>query len=117
MKNDTYNGRWEAANDEQTSTEVVELAIAGVAVTGSISTLERGYFSGRVTVKDVLEIQGTVDGDQLKIRFWDVQRGESAAQSGSFSIRNGYLVLRAGAREYGYARPGTPLVQSAENSG
>jgi hypothetical protein len=112
----TFNGRWEAANDDQTITEVVELAIAGAAVSGSISTLERGYFSGRVTVKNVLEVQGRVDGDRLNVRLGDAQSGDSEARPGVFSIRNGYLVLQIGAREYGYARPGTPLVQSAENS-
>jgi hypothetical protein len=113
---DTFGGRWEAANDDQTTTEVVELAVAGNSVTGNISTLERGYFSGRVTVKDVLQVQGSLEGDRFTVRLWDAQRGGSDAQSGSFTLRHGYLVLRIGAREYGYARPGTPLVQSAEDS-
>lgn len=113
---DAFSGRWEAANDDQTTTEVVELAVSNSSVSGSISTLERGYFSGRVTVKDVLQFQGSLDGDRLNIRLWDAQRSESDAQSGSFTLRHGYLVLRIGPREYGYARPGTPLVQSAENS-
>jgi hypothetical protein len=113
---DAFGGRWEAASDDQTSTEVVELAVSSTSVNGSITTLERGYFSGRVTVKDALHLRGSLDGDGFGVRVWDVQRNESDAQSGSLSLRNGYLVLRIGEREYGYARPGTPLVQSAENS-
>jgi hypothetical protein len=113
---DAFGGRWEAVNDDQTTTEVVELAISSHSVSGSINTLERGYFSGRVTVKDVLHLHGSVEGAQLRIRVWDAQGSDSNAQTGSFSLRNGYLVLRIGQREYGYARPGTPLVQSAENS-
>jgi hypothetical protein len=113
---DAFAGRWEAANDDQTTTEVVELSISSNSVSGSITTLERGYFSGRITVKDVLHLQGALEGAQLVIRFWDAQGSEANAQAGRFTLRNGYLVLQIGQREYGYARPGTPLVQSAENS-
>lgn len=113
---DEFGGRWEAANEDQTSTEVVELAISGTSVSGTVATLERGYFSGRVTVKDALQFRGTLQGAQLTIRIWDAQGRESDAQSGSFALRSGYLVLRIGPREYGYARPGVPLVQNGENS-
>ena len=95
---------------------MIELAASSTGVSGSITTLERGYFSGRVTVKDALQLRGSLESDGFAVRVWADQQSESDARSGTLFLRNGYLVLRMGQREYGYARPGTPLVQSAEGS-
>ena len=111
-----FAGRWEATSDDGTSQEVVELTAEGSAVTGTLTVLEHGYFSRRTTVKQQLAIRGTVQGGVLQLRIWDAEGSADNAASGTGRLRGEYLVLRAGESESGYARPGTPLVRSAEGS-
>src|SRR5688572_16494860 len=54
-----FVGSWEAVSDDGTNTETAELELADGAVTGVIRSLERGYYSGRVTVNAEVILRGT----------------------------------------------------------
>jgi len=112
----SFAGRWEAASDDGTAQEVVEIAADGGTVTGTLTVLEHGYYSRRTSVKRRLALRGTLRGGTLQLRIWDAEGSPNDAVAGSARLRGEYLVLRAGEGESGYARPGTPLVRSAEGS-
>ncbi len=111
-----FVGRWEAISDDGTAQEVVELTASGNTVSGTVTSLERGYYSGRVTVKQQAMVRGTLRGGKLDLKVWDAQGAAENAVSGTGYRRGEYLVLRVGEGETGYARPGAPLVRSAEGS-
>jgi hypothetical protein len=113
VKAQAFAGRWEAMSDDGTQIEVVELDIAGDDVRGVATTVERGYYSGRVTVKSRMRIAGVLRDGRVALRIGDGQ-GRTVEALGL--LRGEYLVLRAGEQESGYARPGRPLVTSAEGS-
>lgn len=106
-------GRWQSVSDDGTQMEVVELQLAGQQVRGLVTIAERGYFSGRTTVRGQLQLAGTVRDGALDLTLGD---GSGAATRATGSLRGEYLVLRSGDRESSYARPGRSLVTSAEGS-
>ncbi|GLC25426.1 hypothetical protein [Roseisolibacter agri] len=109
-------GRWEATSDDGTSQEVVELQVAGGAVSGTVTVLSRGYFSGRTTVENRLLLRGTVQGGAVRLRLWPAD-GAPAQGVDVTAVRRGeYLVFAGRGPESGYARPGTPLVREAGGS-
>lgn len=110
-----FAGQWEQWSEDRTTGEVVELTANGNAVSGTITAIERGYYSGHTTVKGRVNLQGTVRNGVLEFRT-SIQGG-GAGPTGVARRRGDYLVLRAGGgEETGYARPGAPLVRSAERS-
>jgi len=112
-----FVGSWEAVSDDGTQTETAELELVDGAFTGIIRTLERGYYSGRVTVTAEAHLRGTSRGGGLDVRAWDAQRGsEENAVAGRAVRRSDFLILRIGDGETGYARPGVAIVRSAEGS-
>jgi hypothetical protein len=112
-----FAGSWEAVSDDGTNIETAELAVAGEVVTGTIQSLERGYYSGRVTVTAEAQIRGTPGKGGLDLEAWPLTNGErGAAVRGRGIIRDKYLILRVGDGESSYARPGVSLVESAEGS-
>ncbi|HKY96606.1 MAG TPA: hypothetical protein VJL35_02015 [Gemmatimonadaceae bacterium] len=112
-----FAGSWEAVSDDGTNIETAEFAVAGDAVTGTIRSLERGYYSGRVTVTAEVQIRGTPAKGGLDLEAWPLNDGErGAGVRGRGIIRDKYLILRVGDGESSYARPGVSLVQSAEGS-
>ena len=111
-----FVGRWEATSDDGTEQELVELTASGNTVSGTVTSLERGYYSGRVTVKQQAMVRGTLRGGKLDLKVWDAQGAAENGVSGTGYRRGEYLVLQIGEGETGYARPGTPLVRSAEGS-
>jgi hypothetical protein len=114
---EAFAGLWEAVSDDGTSIETAELEISGQIVTGAIRSAERGYFSGRVTVNAEVSIRGTPRAGGLDLRAWNTQNGSAESAVTGRAVRRGeYLILRIGDGETGYARPGTPIVQSAEGS-
>ncbi|HUQ20505.1 MAG TPA: hypothetical protein VM099_12900 [Gemmatimonadaceae bacterium] len=114
---EAFAGSWESVSDDGTNTETAELEVSDGIVSGTLRTLERGYYSGRVTVKAEVSIRGTPRAGGLDLLVWDPQEGTSDnAVKGRAVLRDDYLILRAGNGETGYARHGVPLVRSAENS-
>jgi hypothetical protein len=111
-----FAGRWELTSDDGTSQEVVEITPSGDGVTGTVTSLEHGYFSGRTTVKRQVALRGTLRDGALQLRVWDAEGSPGDAVAGTAYLRGEYLVLRAGESESGYARPGVPLVRGAEGS-
>jgi len=114
---DDFAGSWEAVSEDGTSMETAEIEIDDGAAVGILKSLERGYFSGRVTVKAQAAMRGTLDRGVLVLRVWDTENGsEASAVSGRAFRRGEYLVVQAGSGETSYAREGVPLVGSAEGS-
>jgi hypothetical protein len=112
-----FTGSWEAVSDDGTNTETAELEISDGMITGIVRSLERGYYSGRVTVNAEVAVRGTPRGGGLDLRAWNAQNGNSEnAVAGRAVKRGDYLILRIGDGETGYARPGVPVVRSAEGS-
>jgi hypothetical protein len=113
-----FAGRWEAVSDDGTDLHVAELSAGGAAVSGIMSRLERGYFSGRVEVKEQLELTGSVrDGTLEFTGTLTTADGDVVPAVAGRAIRRGeYLVLRVGAYEVGLAPPGVPLVRGGETS-
>lgn len=111
---DDFSGAWEFTTDDNTYTERLELTISSGRVRGSFTALRRGYFSNRVSTEAELRVEGAAHDGRLDLRMIDPSSGN--AVSAQARRRGAYLVLRGGGRETGYARPGTPLVQSAEGS-
>jgi hypothetical protein len=114
---EAFTGSWEAVSDDGTNTESAELEISDGIVAGTIRSLERGYYSGRVTVTAEVALRGTPRAGGLDLRAWDAQKGTPEnAVTGRAGRRGEYLILRIGDGETGYARPGVPVVRSAEGS-
>jgi len=111
-----FAGRWEAASDDGTNQEVVELAAAGGEVSGTLTVFEHGYFSNRTKVVREIAVRGSLRQGALALQAWDAEAGPASAVSGSAMRRGDYLVLRIGSGESSYARPGVELVRSAEGS-
>lgn len=112
-----FAGSWEAVSDDGTQTETAEFELVDGALTGIIRTLERGYYSGRVTVTAEAHLRGISRGGGLDVRAWDSQSGsDENAVTGRAVRRGDFLILRIGDGETGYARPGVAIVRSAEGS-
>lgn len=109
-----FNGAWEFVSDDGTTGERLELSVTDDRVRGQLTAYRRGYFSGRTTTDASLRIEGVLRGDRLDLRLSDPSTGNTITAQAT--RRDAYLVLRSAGRETGYARPGTPLVQSADAS-
>jgi len=114
---EAFAGSWEAVSDDGTTTETAELEISDGMVTGVVRSLERGYYSGRVTVEAEVAVRGSPRRGGLDLRAWDAQNGSPQTAVTGRAVRRGeYLILRIGDGETSYARPGVPIVRSAEGS-
>lgn len=114
---EAFAGSWEAVSDDGTNTETAEFELSDGGVNGILKSLERGYYSGRVTVTAEVAVQGTPRAGGLDLRAWNTQTGSPEnAVSGRAMMRGEYLILRIGDGETDYARPGVPLIRSAESS-
>ncbi len=114
---DAFAGRWESVSDDGTSSEVVELAVAGNAVSGTLTASETGYYSGRETVTGEIALRGRLERGALVIEAQDLAEGAAAAPVAGSAMRRGeFLVLRIGNGESSFGRPGVALVESAEHS-
>ncbi|MGK2962657.1 MAG: hypothetical protein ACSLFK_11000 [Gemmatimonadaceae bacterium] len=112
-----FAGSWEAASDDGTNIETAEIEVSGLTVTGLLRSLERGYYSGRVTVTAEVAFRGTPRAGGLDLQAWDTGSGSpESAIAGRATRRGEYLVLQIGDGGTSYARPGRPLVVSAEGS-
>jgi hypothetical protein len=112
-----FVGSWEAVSDDGTNSETAKLELADGAVTGIIRSLERGYYSGRVTVNSEVSLRGTPRDGRLDVRAWNAQSGNPENAVAGRAVRRGdFLILQIGDGETGYARPGIPVVRSAEGS-
>ena len=111
-----FAGRWQFASPDGTHEEVVELTVRGTEVTGEASSLEHGYFSRRTTVNGRFLMRGSLANGALQLRVWTADGSPNDAAPAVGRLRGEYLVLRTGANETGYARPGRSLVQRADGS-
>jgi hypothetical protein len=111
-----FVGQWEMANDDKTNIETLELSQSGDVISGTLRTIERGYFSGKLTLKQVLHLRGAFKGDTVELRAWNSNGSEAQSVPGLAKMRGEFLVLRIGSGESVYARPGSSLVESAANS-
>jgi hypothetical protein len=112
-----FAGSWEAVSDDGTNIETAELEVAGDVVSGTLRSLERGYYSRRVTVTAEVQIRGTPGKGGLDLEAWPVTDGERGQSvRGRAMIRDKYLIVRVGDGESSYAREGVSVVQSAEGS-
>jgi hypothetical protein len=114
---DDYGGSWESISDDGTSIETADIETSNGTASGLLKSVQRGYFSGRTSVNARIALSGRMRAGALDIRLWDADQGESAGTMNGRAFRRGeYLIIRANNREAGYARPGVPLVKSAEGS-
>ena len=112
-----FAGSWEAVSDDGTNSETAEFQIENGAATGTLRSLERGYYSGRVTVTAEISFRGTPQSGGLDLLAWNSGNGNPETGTRGRAMRRGeYLVVRVGDGETSYARPGTPLVKSAKGS-
>jgi hypothetical protein len=112
-----FEGQWEATSDDGTNMETAEIQIVGGGASGTLKSLERGYYSGRVTLTAEVAFTGTLKHGVLALKAWDVDNGSPQAPiDGRAFRRDEYLVIRIGSGESSYARNGVPLVKSAEGS-
>jgi hypothetical protein len=112
-----FAGKWEVVSDDGTYIETAEMEVSGQEVTGIVRSLERGYYSGRVTVKAEAALRGTPRAGGLDLVVWDVATGSPDNGVKGRALRRGeYLILQIGHNETGYARPGVSVVQTAEGS-
>ena len=112
-----FEGQWEAVSDDGTNMETAEIQIAEGGASGILKSLERGYYSGRITVTAEVAFTGTLKDGALALKAWDVNNGSPQAPiEGRAFRRDEYLVIRIGTGESSYARNGVPLVKSAEGS-
>lgn len=112
-----FAGKWEVVSDDGTYMETAEFEVAGGEVRGVVRSLERGYYSGRVTVKAEAGVRGTPRAGGLDLAAWDLATGSAESGATGRAIRRGeYLILSIGDGETAYARPGVSVVRSAEGS-
>ena len=112
---DEFSGEWQAMSDDETSGEVVELAVSGNTVQGAITVASRGYFSGRVTVESQVSLEGMFRDGGFEVTLTNVETG--GVSRATFRMRSEFLIFLVDGTELGvYARPGRPLVASAETS-
>jgi hypothetical protein len=112
-----FAGQWEVGSDDGTYMETAEIEVSAGEVNGILRSLERGYYSGRVTVKAEVAIRGTPRAGGLDILAWDLATGNAGnAVKGRAMMRGEYLILQVGDGETSYARPGVSVVRSAEGS-
>ena len=112
-----FAGKWEVASDDGTYIETAEIEVSGQAVRGVLRSLERGYYSGRLTLKAEVAMRGTPRAGGLDLLAWDVATGsEENAVKGRGWKRGNFLILQIGNGETSYARPGVSVIESAEGS-
>ena len=112
-----FTGPWEVVSDDGTNTETAELALSNGSVEGILRSIERGYYSGRVTVTAEVAVRGTPRAGGLDLQAWNTQSGSAENAISGRAVRRGdFLILRVGDGETAYARPGISVVQSAETS-
>ncbi len=112
-----FAGKWEVASDDGTYIETAEIEVSGNQVSGMLRSLERGYYSGRVTVTAEVAMRGTPRAGGLDLVAWNVATGTAETGVSGRAIRRGeYLILQVGDGETSYARPGVSVVRSAEGS-
>ena len=112
-----FAGKWEVASDDGTYIETAEIEVSGQEVTGVLRSLERGYYSGRLTLKAEVAMRGTPRAGGLDLFAWDVSTGSSENPvKGRGWKRGNFLILQIGNGETSYARPGVSVVESAEGS-
>jgi hypothetical protein len=111
---DPFLGQWQTVSPDGTAGEALELERSGDGVAGSLRVWERGYFSGRTTVKQQLALEGTVGARGLALGMTDQESGNRFPATAE---RQGeYLIIRIGADETAYAREGVSLVRDASGS-
>ncbi len=114
---EAFAGEWQAVSEDGTYTETAEIEVSGKSVQGILRSLERGYFSGRTTVKAEVALRGTWNSGALDIRAWNTEGGSAENSVAGRAMKRGeYLIVRIGDGETGYARSGVPIVKSAEGS-
>ena len=115
---EAFAGRWEAESDDGTGLHVAELASDGGRVAGRFIRAERGYFSGKVKIKEQLDLAGTVRAGVLEFTgTLNTSDGEQVPDARGSAVRRGeYLVVRVGTYEVALAPPGVPLVLAAARS-
>jgi hypothetical protein len=112
-----FEGAWEATSDDGTSMETAQIDIAADGVSGTLGSLERGYYSVRVTATAEVAFRGALQDGALTLKAWDVNNGSAQAPIEGRAFRRAeYLIIRSGTGESSYARNGVPLVRSAEAS-
>jgi hypothetical protein len=113
-----FAGRWESASPDGSDLHTAELSADGATVQGTVLRLERGYFSGKVTVKEQLELRGTVQAGSLEFGgSLATSDGQQVPNVAGRAYRRGeYLVVRVGTYEIPLARPGVPLERDAGGS-
>jgi len=111
-----FAGHWESVSDDGTKMETAEIDVSGGTATGILKSLERGYFSGRVTVTGEASLTGALRGGALDLRVSISDNGSENTASGRAIRRGEYLIVRVGTTEQAYARKGISLVRSARGS-
>lgn len=113
-----FAGRWEATSEDGTDLHEAVLTSEGTRVSGTYIRAERGYFSGRVEVKEQLELRGEVRAGVLVFKgTLSTSDGETLPGSSGSAFRRGdYLVVRVGTYEVALAPPGVPLTADPEGS-
>jgi hypothetical protein len=112
---EAFAGDWEAVSDDGTSIERAHIEITDDQVQGVLQSLERGYFSGRLTMNGEVYLQGRVVNGMLDLTVTSGQESQQATKGRAF-MRGQYLVVENGEFQSAYARPGVSLVQSADGS-
>ena len=112
---DPFLGQWQTVSPDGTAGEALEFERSGDGVAGSLRVWERGYFSGRTTVKQQLSLEGSVGGTGLALTMTDQESGNRFPAAAE---RHGdYLIIRIGSDETAYAREGVSLVREASGPG
>lgn len=111
-----FAGYWESISDDGTKIETADIDVSDGNATGILKSLERGYFSGRVTVTGEATIHGTLRGGALDLRVSISDNGSENTATGRAMRRGEYLIVRVGPNEQAYARKGVSLVKSAQGS-
>jgi len=111
-----FAGAWKAVSDDGTNIETAEIEVSDGVATGMLKSIERGYYSGRMTVTAEVAIRGTLQNGALDLQAWNTNNGPETAVAGRAFRRGEYLIVRVGDGETDYARPDVPLVVSAEGS-
>jgi hypothetical protein len=111
-----FTGAWKAVSDDGTNIETAEIEVSDGVATGMLKSIERGYYSGRMTVTAEVAIRGTLRDAGLDLQAWNTNNGPETAVTGRAFRRGEYLIVRIGDGETDYARPDVPLVVSGEGS-
>jgi len=111
-----FTGEWQFTTPDGTSGENLTLSVRGTDVVGAGVAFERGYYSGRTTVKARVAVRGTLSNGALELRIAPEGASPDAAIRASGRLRGEYFILVIDGAETGYARPGRDLVRDAQGS-